>query len=365
MKNLFSLLILVLVFASCGSDKTDNNAAELEKLKKERASLDSKIQKLEKQVVDTSALKSTPVAVMEIQPESFSSFIEVQASVKGEQNVLATPQAPGVVTRILVHAGQRVGKGQTLAMLDAATIGQQINALDVQLNLAKQLYEKQQKLWAQNIGTQVQLLQAKANYESTLSQRGGLVAQRNMYAIKSPINGTVDVLDLKEGDVASPGMSGIRVVNMSDLKATASLGENYLGRVETGDRVNIVFSDANDTLHTRLSFVSKAINSLSRTFDVEVKLPNSNKYYPNMSCKMQIENYSKSNAITVPISLIQKTSQGQLVYVAQGNKAKAVYVQTGRNFNGMVEVTSGLSAGDKLITEGYNDLDNGENISIQ
>lgn len=364
MKSALYLSIAVLTLASCGG-KTENKTEELIKLKKERAQLDQKIAALEVEVSKTTPGKATPVSVLAIEPQSFSSFVEVQAAVSGDENVLATPQAPGVVKNIAVHVGQRVNKGQLLATLDAAAVQQQIQAMDAQLSLAKTLYEKQQKLWAQNIGTQVQLLQAKTQYESLLNQKQALVAQRDMYTIKSPISGIVDAVNIKEGDMASPGTSGIRVVSKDKLKATASLGENYLGKVKQGDPVTLVFPDLNDSMRTKLSYVSQAIDPVSRAFNVEVRLGSNSRLHPNMSCKMKIANYENQSAIVVPVAVIQKTAQGDMLYIADSNKAKSVIVQTGKNANGMVEILSGLKTGDKVISAGYEDLDDGELIAIQ
>lgn len=368
-RSIYLLLFPVLMLAAAcggGEQKAGNAEAELTKLKKERATLDEKISKLEAEVNKTKPGKATAVTVAEIQPTEFTSYVEVQAQVNGDQNVNATPQAPGTVEAVLVHAGQKVSKGQTLATLDAAVVEQQIKALEPQLELQKALYEKQQKLWSQNIGTEVQLLSSKAQYEALTKQKAALVAQRNMYTIKAPISGTVDQVNIKTGDVAAPGSPmGIRVVSFDQLKVTATLGENYLGKVQQGNPVNLIFSDINDTMHTKLSYVSQAVDNISRSFQVEVRLPQSSKLHPNMSCKMQIANYENKKALVIPVSLIQKTAEGEMVYIADGKNAKAVIVTSGRNSNGMVEILSGLNAGDKVIMEGYQELDNGELIDIK
>lgn len=367
MKRLVYLLITTSILASCGGgDKANNNKeAELTKLKKERSAIDEKIAKLEIEVNKNKPGKATFVSVMEAQPQQFNSYVEIQASVNGEQNVLATSQAPGTVERILVRAGQHVSKGQTLALLNAAAVEQQIKAMDAQLALQKSLYDRQQKLWAQNIGTEVQLLSAKTQYEATSKQKAALVAQRDMYAIKSPISGVVDAVNIKEGDMASPGMTGIRVVNFDALKVQANLGENYLGKVQDGNPVNLIFAEIGDTLHTTLTYVSKAVDPVSRAFQVEVRLGQNKKLHPNMSCKMQIANYRNNSAIIVPVSVIQNTAEGEMLYIADGNKAKAVKVKTGHNSNGMVEIVSGLNTGDKVITQGYEELDNGDLITVE
>ncbi|KAK6027998.1 pyridoxamine 5'-phosphate oxidase [Ostertagia ostertagi] len=300
-------------------------------LKKERAALDEKIKKLEGKVVDTGR-QVTAVSVLEVQPAPFYAFVEV------------------------------------LAALDAAAVEQQVKAQEVQLGFAKTVYEKQQRLWKQDIGSEIQLLQAKSTYETAQKQLEATIAQRNMYRIISPISGTVDQVNIKIGDAAAPGggggLQGIRVVSTDKLKAEASLGESYLGKVKVGDPVTLLFPDINDSIKTKVTYVAQAVDPVSRAFNVQIRLGNNSKLHPNMSCKMKINNYTNGNVITVPVSVIQNLSQGDVVYVANGNKAKAVIVKAGRNSNGMVEILSGLSAGDRVITEGYEDLDDGEDIQV-
>lgn len=365
MKRTLYILLSTAVLASCGGgEKKEDKSAELSKLKKERAALDKKIVELEGAVNKNTPAKAVPVSVMTLEPQQFSATIDVQASITGDQYVTASPQASGTITQIYVRPGQKVSKGQLLASLDAAAIDQQINAQQAQLTLAKQLYEKQQKLWNQNIGTEVQLLQAKANYDAAVSQRAAMQAQKNMYSIKSPINGMVDELPLKVGDVAVAGMSGIPVVSKDKLKAQAMLGENYLGKVKQGDPVTIVFPELKDSIVAKLSYVSQGLNTVSRAFNVEVQLPNKSTLHPNMSAQMKIANYQKAGAIVVPVSAIQKTNEGEIVYVAEGGKARMAVIQTGRNSNGMVEVLGGLKAGDQVVTAGFEELENGEAVEV-
>jgi len=366
MKRSVYLLIATIILASCGGGEGGNSQEKLAKLKKERAELDVKIQKLETEVNKNQPQKATPVSVTVVQPGKFTSYVEVQSQVTGDENITALPQQGGIVTSINVRPGQKVSKGQVLATLDAAAIEQQIKGIDAQLTLAKSLYEKQQKLWSQNIGSEVQLMTYKTQYESLQKQKAALVAQRNMSSIVAPISGVVDAVDIKVGDMASAqSPKGIRVVNFDKLKAEANLGENYLGKVQTGNPVTLVFPDINDTIKSKLSYVAQAVDPVSRAFTVEVRLGSNKSLHPNMSCKMQIANYENENAIVVPISLIQKTAQGEMLYIADGNKAKSVMVKTGRISNGNVEILEGLNGGEKVITEGYEELDNGEGIAIK
>lgn len=346
MKRSIYILSASLVLASCGGEKTEKTATKTD---------------------STAVRKSTAVSVMDVQTAPFTAYIEVQSQITGDENVNATTQAPGAVRSINVHVGQKVGKGAVLATIDASAIEQQIKALEPNIILAKTMYEKQQRLWEQQIGTEVQLLQAKANYESAVSGKAALVAQKNMYRIVSPINGTVDQINIKVGDMAAPGspVGGIHVVDLDKMKAEANLGENYLGKVKSGDEVILVLPEGMDSIVTKVAYVGQSVDPVSRAFTVEVKLGNNKKLRPNMSCKMKIANYKSASAIIVPVSVIQKTGEGEVVYVADGKVAKAMPVVTGHTSNGMVEILSGLEAGQKLIVAGYEELDHGAPISIK
>jgi RND family efflux transporter MFP subunit len=362
MKRLFLLAVPAMILASCGGNAGDPTI-QLSALKKQRAELDVKIQKLEAGNKDKTGGKLTAVSVAELQPTVFNGIIEVQAQINGDEIVNATARTMGTVNRVNVQVGQAVRRGQVLASLDNVIADQQIATLEPQIQLTKSLYEKQQKLWEQNIGTEVQLMSAKATYENLMKQKAVLQSNKDLYNILSPINGTVDMVGLKVGDQSAAGF--IRVVNTSNLKAEANLGENYIGKVKLGDPATLFFPDMNDSVKAKITFVSKAVDPMSRTFTVQIKLGNNNKLHPNMSSILKISNYENPKAIVVPVSVIQKTSEGQMVYIADGNKAKIVNIVTGRNANGMVEVLSGLEAGDKIIIAGYEDLDNGEPIAIQ
>jgi len=344
MKHSIYLLVATIILSSCGAKKINKDVVKN---------------------ADTSNMKTVAVSVTEADPSDFTSYVNVQSQIVGDENVLATPQSPGIVKSLLVHSGQRVSKGQTLAILDAATVEQNIKALEPTLTLQKSLYEKQQKLWEQNIGTEVQLMQAKAQYEASQKQKGALVAQRDMYKIVSPINGTIDMIDVKQGEMASPGQKGIRVVNFDKLKAEANLGETNLGKIHTGDKVILVLPDLNDSIVTKLSYVSQAVDQSSRAFLVQVLLGSNKKLHPNMSCIMKIANYENKKALIVPVSVIQRTPKGDMLYIADGNKAKLVYVTAGHNCNGVVEILAGLNPGDKVVTTGFEELGNGQPLQIQ
>ena len=208
-------------------------------------------------------------------------------------------------------------------------------------------------------------MQAKTAYESSLSQKTALQAQRALYNIVSPIDGVVDQVNLKIGDPAAGPNTNFQIVNMNKMKAVASLGENYLGKVKEGNPVTLVFSGTGDSIKTKLTYVSQSVNPMSRAFDVQVKLGSDKKLHPNMSCIMKIANYNNPAALTVPVSVIQNTPNGSVVYIADNGKAKAATVKTGQTADGMVEILSGLNAGDQVVTTGFEDLSDGDAISVQ
>lgn len=365
MKKIIVVFIASTFLFACKQEQQKNLAT----LKAERAALDAKIKDLESKETSKKVRKSTDVSVAVISASAFVANIDIQAQVTGEQNVLASPQAPGTVTRIFVKPGQHVSCGQVLATLDASALEQQIESVEATLSFARSAYDRLQKLYAQNIGSEIKLLETKAQYESASRQKNALQAQLNMYKIKAPITGTVDAVTIKVGDVAQPGggpaQTGIRVVSFDKLKVEANLGENYLGKVKTGNPVLLVLPDINDSISTKLSYVSQAVDNASRTFHVEVSMPHNKLLHPNMSCKMQITNYKNASALVIPISIVQKTADGDLIYIEENNKAKAVMVKLGNLYNGKVEVLEGLKSGDKVIVEGFSELDNGAPVTIK
>ncbi len=342
--------------AACQPSK--DKKAELADLKKQRSELDSKIAALESEVgaADTSAQVKKEVAIYEVHATDFKNFVEIQGKIDAEENVMVNPEAQGVVTAVYVKVGQQVSKGQVLAQMDDKVLKQNLAELQTQLDLAISLYNRQKNLWDQQIGTEVQYISAKTQKEAAERRIATLRSQVEMYKIKSPISGTIDAMELRVGQAVAPGMSGIRVINASQLKAKAAVSETYSGRVSTGSPVHVVFPDITDSLQTTLTFVSKTIDPASRSFEVQVKLPSNKQYRPNMLAVLKIVDYQNHQALTIPIAAIQKSDGGDFVYLAENGKVKKVLVTVGRNYAGKAEITHGLKAGDKVITTGIEDL---------
>lgn len=200
--------------------------------------------------------------------------------------------------------------------------------------------------------------------ESAQKQVASLRQQADNYRIVSPISGTVDQMDLKLGQAASPGVTGIRIVNTDNLKVKADVPESYASSINQGQMVKVVFPDANDSLITKVTFAAKVIDPGSRSFNVEIRLPGNKKLRPNMTAILKIADYSKTNAIVIPLKAIQKSEQGDYVFVEVGGIAKRKSITVGATYGSQSEILSGLAPGDKLITEGASDLEDGDKVKV-
>ena len=260
-----------------------------------------------------------------------------------------------------------MSKGQVLAETDARALQQSISDLQTNSELVNQLYEKQKNLWDQKIGTEVQYLSAKTQKESMEKKMATLQEQVRMSKVISPINGTVDAIDIKLGQLTAPGMPAIRVINFTNLKLKADLAESYASKVHKGDEVLIKFPDTNDSLIAKVNYVSRAINAMSRTFNVEILLDNKKEYHPNQIAILNINDYvSTKPTLSMPLNYIQKDLKGNhFVLIANNNKAEKRSVILGKEYNGRVEIKEGLAESDLLITSGYDGLNEGDAIKIK
>jgi RND family efflux transporter MFP subunit len=366
MKNkLLYISIATLIMACGGSDKK----AELEKLKKQKSELETKITSMEEELAKsdtTKKEKSTEVVAMALTPQIFKTYIEIQGRIDADENVALSTEMPGTVTKINVKVGDEVTKGQVLAETDARALQQQMQDLQTNLDLAKQVYDRQKNLWDQKIGTEIQYLQSKTTKESLENKMGSLQEQIRMSKIISPISGTVDGVNIKVGQSVMPGLNSITVINFSNLKVKADVAESYANRVKTGNEVQVLFPDTKDSINSKVSYASRAISSLSRTFNVEVNLDNTKEYHPNMVAKLRINDFqSTSPEIVVPVKYIQRGTTDNYVLIAQDGKAIKKIIKTNREYNGLIEVVDGLKAGDMLITAGYDVLNDGDAITVK
>jgi RND family efflux transporter MFP subunit len=357
------IYIPALLFLAACSEKPKDKATELADLKKQQAEINSKISALQSTMPQDSS-KSTDVSIVQIKGGNFTHYVDIQGKIDAKDNVMAYPQTPGVITAIYVKPGQHVNKGQLLVQLDNSVMKENIAQAESQANLAKTLFQRQKNLWDQKIGTEVQFLQAQTQMQSAQKQVDALRQQSDLYRITSPISGTIDQMDLKLGQVAQPGTTGIRIVNADVLKVKADVPESYASRINQGDNVKIVVPDGNDSLTAKLTFVAKVIDPTSRSFAIEIALPTRKTLRPNMTAVIKIADYNNSKALVIPLNTIQKSEQGDYVYVNENGVAKRKNVKVGTSYGAQAEVVSGLTTGDQVIIAGASDLEDGDKVRV-
>ena len=344
------------------------------KLKTEQADLNTKIRTLEGEVVKLDPKKKEEARVKDVVvsllgASTFKRYVELQGTIDAKNNVQVTPKGMGGnVTAVYVVEGSSVRAGQVLARIDDQILRTSVDEIKTQLELANTVFEKQSNLWKQQIGTEIQYLQAKSNKESIERRLATINSQLSQSNVTAPISGVVDKVFAKVGSTAGPGVPMFQVVNLSRLKVKANVADTYAGSVRKGDEVIVRFPDLNRELRTRINFVSTTVDPMSRTFIIEAPLPSDNSLKPNMLAQVKINDVTKSNALVINQNLIQNTESGQLVYVAvnEGGKkvAKSRKVTTGQSYGGQIEITTGLKSGDQLVTQGYQELTDGTPINF-
>jgi membrane fusion protein, multidrug efflux system len=368
-------LITLFTATSCGK-KQDNSLegkkSSLAELKKSQLEISAKIKELEAEIEKAEPLKiekAKTVSVSTLTAQTFKHFIEATGRVEAENNQFISPQAGGAITQLFVKEGDFVNKGQRIATIDNSILRNSIQEIVIQLETAKTIYERQKALWDQKIGTEIQLIQAKTSVESLEKRIATLKSQDALNTVIAPISGYVDEIRMRAGEMASPGLGIIRIVNYNNLKVSSSIPDTYAGTVNKGNSAEITFPDLQKTIKAPLSFVSQTVNPVSRSFVAEARIPNFDKQLkPNLIAKIFINDITKGNVLVIPENYIQNTELGKIVFVAveEGKNyvAKAREVKIGLSYNGEVEIISGLTAGDRIITEGYQDIVDGQLINF-
>jgi RND family efflux transporter MFP subunit len=370
---------LILVLASCGNSVKDNNAElagkkqELEKLKSQQQSLNEQIMQLEAEIAKAdpafaSAQNAKLVSLTALVPENFVHYIELQGRIDAQNVAYVTPRGgPGQVKAIYVKQGDIVKKGQLLLKLDDGLIRKQLDQLETQLAYAKDLYQRQQNLWNQNIGTEVQLLNAKNNVTQLEKQMATIKEQLSFTDVLAEISGVANIVNVRVGEIFAGGPQ-IQLVNTSDLKVVVQVPENYLERVNVGSTLQVKIPEANNKIiTTKVSVAGRLIDPNSRSFYIEGKIPADKDLRPNQLALVGIKDYAADSTITIPVNTLQNDEKGKYVLVAAKENGKLVAkkrpVVVGELSGDKLEVKSGLQAGDQLITDGFQGLYDGQAIT--
>jgi membrane fusion protein, multidrug efflux system len=311
------------------------------------------------------------VSVTTVKDTVFTHYLDIQGNVDTKENLIIYPQYSGTLLTVNVVAGQKVSKGQVLGRIDDGGLGQQLAQLQTQAALAKTTYERQKRLWDQKIGSEIQFLQAQTNWIAMQKQVSQMRAQVARTVLTAPIAGTVDEIMIDRGEVVAPGQGVMRVVNLSNMFVSAEVPEAYVGKVNVGTPVDVELPSLGKTYAGKVRQVASNINPNNRSFGIEINVPNDEKLLrPNQVAKLKIVDYTNNEAIIVPSSVILQDASGdQYVYVVtdatdKSGIAKKTPVKTGKTSNNMTEVTSGLSGGEIVVTEGANTVSEGMKVNF-
>lgn len=384
MKKLIYTLCLTAFVVACSEDQPASTedliaAKDLKGLKTQK---EKKIKILNSLKVELSQInaaisdfdpseKLVLISMIEIKSEKFDHFVEIQANIKTRQNILLYPEFTGSLKKIYVEEGQRVKKGSLLAQIDDAGLKNQLEQLQIQVELSKTTYDRIQRLWKQNIGSEMQLLQAKANYEAQLKSIEQLKKQLQRTQILAPFSGTIDEIVANTGANLIPGKTPVmRIVNLKEMYTEANVPERYLSQIKVGTAATVNIPMLNREYSTSIRQTGNFINPNNRSFRVETFLPNRDEMIiPNLTCKLKINDYNNPEALMVPLRVIREDASGKkYIFKLKSDGKKQVYlteqvfIQLGKKGLDKIEVLDGIQAGDLIVDEGAIIVENNQRV---
>lgn len=387
MKNSYLFLLAATILNSCNNKEdvsidailATNDVAKITSKKIEigakQEALAKVLNQLNKKLDQLNKYKNTPlITTLNVQEVVFDHFVELQGSVRTRQNILVYPEMPGVLKKVFVKEGQKVTKGQILAMVDDGGLSQQMMVSKANEQLAKTTYERQKRLWDQKIGSEMQFLQAKTSYDSQKNITRQLKQQLEKFTIKAPFSGTIDEVFKEKGTVVAPGQGAeiFRVINLSEMFIESDVPESHVGRIVKNKRVEVHFPILGKTLTSSIRYVGNFINPSNRSFKIEVGVPNlDGKIKPNLTARIKLNDYTNLKAILIPQSIISENANGQqFIYTIKEKKendvatAERVIIETGKTKGDLIEVTKNLSSGTEVIVEGARSITDGQIVKV-
>lgn len=358
----------------------ENDSLSIERLKTQRDSLKELKSKLSEQLSsiesqlaasDSSLQKRlSAVTVAPVQEKPFEHYFTVQGNVETDKEAMLFPEAQGRVLNISVKEGQRVAKGDVLMLLDARVLQNSISELQSRLDLAETIFEKQERLWKKNIGSEIQYLEAKNNRDALKKNLQTMNAQLEMYKVKAPFAGVVDELLPKIGEMASPMAPVARIIDVAEVYVKCDVTESYLGKIKPGDSVLIRFPALGLEYNSSISRIGQYINPANRSFSVTVKINNKNEALrPNLIAEVQIRDFAADSALVIPESLVLLNPNGdEFVFVSNAGeglaKVEKRMIQTGISYQNEQVIERGLKAGEFIVAEGSRSIKDGEEVQI-
>ena len=387
MKTIYTLVFASLLFISCGGKKVETVEGviatnDIVKIKAKKAEIETEQQGLDAQLkmlntkldaLDTN--KKVPlITTFKVKEVVFTHFLELQGNVETKQNILVYPEMPGILATVLVKEGQAVKKGDVLATIKDGGLSQQLSQLETQTELARTTFERQKRLWNQKIGSEMQYLQAKAQYEAQTKSVDQLKTQIEKTTILAPFDGVIDDVFKEPGTVIAPGQGSevFRIVNLSNMYISTEVPERYIASITKNKKVKISFPVLGLNVNSTIRQVASFINPSNRSFKIEVPVANkSGNIKPNLTARLQINDYTNNKAILIPQSIISENANGeQFIYVVKNKKAnkeavaERVVIKTGKTQGDVIEVLAHLPAGTEVIQEGARTVNNGQTVRV-
>ena len=360
-----------LLISSCGEKELSIEAkqSQLESLKSQLVSIKGSIKDLEKELIGTEVKREEvkiPVRLKKLQKEVFHHYIEQPGTVRSKENVLVSAEMGGLVMRINAKEGDWVEAGTTIIQLDTDMMQNNVDELESALNLAKTTFERQERLWEQKIGSELQYLQIKNQYESLENKFAAASSQLEKLNLSAPISGTIEEVFVNAGELAAPGRPAFRIVNAENILVEADVAERYSNVLKKNTPVNIKFNSLGVSRSAKLNFIGQVINPANRTFKVNIELSNKNGVLkPNSVASLEIRDFSSTEAITIPSQIVKKDMRGDYLFVSNNGIAKKTYITVGLSQGDKSMILEGLSIGDSIITEGYNEVVGGSILDFK
>ncbi|GAA4241777.1 efflux RND transporter periplasmic adaptor subunit [Winogradskyella psychrotolerans] len=386
MKNIYSIIAITFLFLSCGGEKKNSvetviESGNLETIRAKRGELvgeqqaiNDKIKRLDEKIKALDTVKHVPlITTFKAQAEVFNHVLELQGNVTTKNLLTITPEYNGILTHVYVKEGQNVTKGQILAKIDDGGLSQQLAQLKIQSDLAKTTYERQKRLWEQNIGSEIQFLQSKSTYESQQEAVNQLKQQIAKTNVKAPFSGTIDDIITEQGSVVGAGQTPLmRIVNLDNMYIETEVPERYVSDVTKGKSVSVNIPVLGKTIETKIRQAGDFINPANRTFKIEVEIPNNDKSIkPNLSARLKINDYTNENALLIPQSVVSENSEGeQYVYIVSNKDSKGIgtaqriIIETGKTQDDVIEVLKGLEPGAEIIKEGARSVRDTQSVKV-
>lgn len=366
---------LAFVAVSCGSKSKGDYLTELnekrDSIKTEYRELGTELAKLEAEIsaLDTSKKVLNVTSTLPSRT-SFIHFFKIYGSIQTDNNTLVYPSSQGEITKLYVEEGQPVKKGQVLLSIDSEIIMKNIDEVKVQIQLAQDVYDKQEKLWKQNIGSEMDYLRAKNNLDALNSKMETLKTQKSKTNVTAPYSGTIDEIMVKNGQLVSPGVATLRIVNLDNVYLKADVPEGYIKTIGKGTPVNVTFPSIDERVETQINETGRFINPANRTFTARINLQNqNNKLYPNLLGMLEIQDYANDSALVIPARLIQENANGESYIFTIKAEGEANYsviqpIEVGMTYNGITEVISGLKDTDKIVDKGSRNVSDNQLIRV-